>query len=85
MSFFLGKVKALALAYDSEQMDAPIVSAIGSDELAKEMLKQAKRSGVPIVRSDKMVKSMRDCEVCQTVPEVTYPDLAKIFSKYSIR
>lgn len=80
MSFFGKGLRAFALSYESESMDAPVVSAIGSNELAKAMYREAKRAGVPIFVSNKIIKSMRDCSVNEQIPEESYPDLAKIFA-----
>lgn len=84
MTLSLKKFKALALDYESSTMDAPIISAVGNNELARAMYRQAKRSGVPIVISDEIVKAMVDCEVNHEVPQDTYTQIAQIFNKYSI-
>lgn len=75
------KFKALALDYKAETMNAPQISAIGSNELAQAMYRQARRYSVPIVISDKIVKAMSLCHIDQEVPEETYPQIALIFNK----
>ena len=77
-------MKALALDYQSRLMNAPTVSAIGSDIVAKAMVKQAKRYGIPVVISDRIVNSINQCEIDMEVPEEMYLDIANIFAKYQI-
>lgn len=78
------RIKALALDYQADSMQAPKVSAIGSDKVATAMLKQARRCGIPVVVSDRIIKSIDTCELDQEVPQEMYLDLANFFAKYQI-
>ena len=79
------KIRAIALEYDSEEMDAPIVSALGANELASLIVKQAHKYSVPVVKSEKVIKKFNQIEVNQSLPEDLYAEVAKIFVKYSIK
>ena len=79
------KIRAVALEYDAEQMDAPIVAALGANEGASLIIKQAYKSSVPVVKSDKVVKKLNQIEMNQSIPEELYTEIANIFVKYSIK
>ena len=79
------KIRAIALEYDSEEMDAPLVAALGANELASLIVKQAYKSSVPVVKSDKIIKKFNQIEMNQSIPEELYAEVANIFVKYSIK
>lgn len=76
--------KAFALDYQADKMNAPIISALGVNELAKAMYRQAKRTGIPVVFSDEIILAIKHCEINQEVPADAYQQIAEIFNKYSI-
>jgi len=80
-----GKIRAIALEYNAEEMDAPIVSALGANELASLIVKQAYKCSVPVVTSDQIIKKFNQIEINETIPEDLYTEVANIFVKYSIK
>lgn len=78
---------AVALQYDSENMEAPEVIAKGADEVAKKIVEIATKSGVPIVRNPQVAWELfRSCEVGEQIPPSLYRAVAEILAYvYSLR
>ncbi len=79
------KIRAVALEYNAEEMDAPIVAALGANELASLIIKQAYKCSVPVVTSDEFIKKFNQIEVNEGIPEELYNEVANIFIKYNIQ
>ena len=72
---------AIAIKYDRDTMDAPIVLAKGSDELAQRMMKFAKENKVPIVQRTPVARFLWfNIEEGQAVPVQLYQALAEILN-----
>ncbi|KAF2957617.1 flagellar biosynthetic protein FlhB [Thermotoga sp. Ku-13t] len=78
---------AVALQYDSENMEAPEVIAKGADEVAKKIVEIATKSGVPIVRNPQVAWELfKSCEVGEQIPPNLYRAVAEILAYvYSLR
>jgi len=78
---------AVALQYDSEEMEAPEVVAKGADELARKIVKIAVDSNVPIVRNPQVAWELyKSCEVGDQIPPTLYRAVAEILAYvYSLR
>lgn len=78
---------AVALQYDSEQMEAPLVLAKGLDDLAKKIVEIATSHNVPIVRNPQVAWELyRSCEVGDQIPPNLYRAVAEILAHvYSLR
>ncbi|WP_372766062.1 flagellar biosynthesis protein FlhB [Pseudoalteromonas sp.] len=72
---------AVALKYDTEKAGAPIVVAIGGDELALQIRKIADRYEVPIVESPLLARSLYHTgEIGQQIPEQLFVAVAQVLA-----
>ncbi|MEJ5229984.1 MAG: EscU/YscU/HrcU family type III secretion system export apparatus switch protein [Pseudothermotoga sp.] len=69
---------AVALGYDPQKLDAPFVIAKGKDDLAKRIIEEAEKAGVPIVSSPELVKRLYKLEILQEIPDDLYVAVAQI-------
>jgi type III secretion protein U len=70
---------AVAIAYHRETDPAPYILAMGSDELAKRIIKFAEEYNVPIMRNIPLARRLWDgSEVNDFVPEDTYEAIVEI-------
>lgn len=78
---------AVALQYDSERMEAPVVLAKGLDDLAKKIVEIATSHNVPIVRNPQVAWELyKSCEVGDQIPPNLYRAVAEILAHvYSLR
>ena len=72
---------AVALKYDTEKAGAPIVIAIGGDEIALQIRKIAARYDVPIVESPLLARSLYHTgEIGQQIPEQLFVAVAQVLA-----
>jgi flagellar biosynthetic protein FlhB len=72
---------AVALSYDKEQSEAPVVVAKGIDFLALKIKEIALESKVPIVEDPALARALYDqVEVEQQIPQTMYKAIAEIFT-----
>lgn len=78
---------AVALQYDSENMNAPRVVAKGLDYLALQIRTIADEAGVPIVEEPPLARALyHNCEIDQEVPEELFKAVAQVLAYiYSLR
>ncbi|MGM9514309.1 EscU/YscU/HrcU family type III secretion system export apparatus switch protein [Roseateles sp. DB2] len=70
---------AVALRYEHGVTPAPVLLAKGTGMLAKEIRRQAQRSGVPIVHSPRLARALfKEVQQDSYVPEHWYPPVARI-------
>ncbi len=75
-----GLKKAAALQYDKEKDNAPSVTAHGSGETAKNIIKIAEKNGIPIKKDEDLVNMLSQIELNQEIPVELYKAVAEIFS-----
>jgi len=75
-----GLKKAAALQYDKEKDNAPSVTAQGSGETAKNIIKIAEKNGIPIKKDEDLVNMLTQIELNQEIPVELYKAVAEIFS-----
>jgi len=72
---------AVAIKYDNEQYNAPIVVAKGADNLAFLIKKIALESDIPMVENKYIARVLYDvCEPGQLIPENLYKAVAEILA-----
>jgi flagellar biosynthetic protein FlhB len=70
---------AVALRYDSKQMDAPIMVAKGADHLAERIREIARAYGVPIVRRPELARTIYSTvKTGNPIPEALYVAVAEV-------
>ncbi|AEH50784.1 flagellar biosynthesis protein FlhB [Pseudothermotoga thermarum] len=78
---------AVALKYDAEEMEAPIVLAKGLDELAQKIVEIARQNNIPIVRNPQVARQLYySVEVGEQIPPTLYRAVAEILAYvYSLK
>lgn len=69
---------AVALRYEHEETDAPEVLAKGSGELARKIIAEAHRAGIPVLRDAPLARSLHQLEIGEQIPEGLYEAVAAI-------
>ncbi len=72
------KLTAVALQYNHNIDDVPIISAQGQQLIAKEMQSIARRYGVQIHKNEKIVSATKGIECNSNIPQSIYYEVAKI-------
>jgi flagellar biosynthesis protein len=70
--------RAVALRY-SEGDRAPVVVARGRDELALQILNEAKRCGIPIVEEPELVLVLEKLKTGMEIPDNLYRAVSDVF------
>ncbi|HOJ88590.1 MAG TPA: flagellar biosynthesis protein FlhB [Pseudothermotoga sp.] len=78
---------AVALKYDSEEMEAPVVLAKGADEVAQKIVQIARQSGVPVVQNPEVARQLyKTTDIGEQIPAGLYRAVAEILAYvYSLR
>ncbi len=72
---------AVALRYDSTEMDAPMVVAKGSGHVAERIKEIAKENGVPVIENKPLAQSLyKMVEIGRTIPEALYKAAAEVLA-----
>lgn len=72
--------KAVALKYDDETNQAPIVTASGKRETANNIIKIATQNDIPIKKDEDLVNMLSQIELNQEIPIELYKTVSEIFS-----
>lgn len=72
--------KAVALQYDKEKDNSPLVTAQGTGETAKNIIKIAEENGIPIKKDEDLVNMLSQIELNQEIPVELYQAVSEIFS-----
>ncbi|WP_028511366.1 EscU/YscU/HrcU family type III secretion system export apparatus switch protein [Ruminococcus sp. NK3A76] len=76
---FQSKQKAVALKYDTERENAPVVVASGCGEVAKRIIDVAEKNGIPVYRDDSAASLMCMLQVGSSIPPELYEVIAGIY------
>jgi len=69
---------AVALGYQPEEDEAPVVLASGQNLVAKRIVEVARRHGIPVLRDVTLARSLVDVEIGEKIPEELYEAVAEI-------
>jgi len=72
------RLDAVALAYG--QLEAPVLTAKGSDELALAIIAEAKKQGVYIAQDAQLVAALSRLDLQQEIPRELYTAVAVVLS-----
>ena len=79
-----GHKRAIALEYDGNQ--APRISAIGSGELADQIVELARAHGVPMMENEELAVLLSQLDLGDEIPETLYRCVAQIIAfAYRVR
>jgi len=70
--------KAVALRYDPEKDNAPVVLAKGYGELAERIIKIARERNIPVVEDKNLISALIRVEVFEEIPPELYRAVAKV-------
>jgi flagellar biosynthetic protein FlhB len=72
---------AVALRYEAETMEAPVMVAKGADHLAEKIREIARAYGVPIIRRPELARTIyATVKIGNTIPETLYVAVAEILA-----
>jgi len=72
---------AVALRYETETMEAPVVVAKGADHLAEKIREVARAYGVPIIRRPELARTMYSTvDIGNPIPEALYVAVAEVLA-----
>ena len=71
--------KAVALKYEKESLNAPVVIAKGKGETAKKILQKAKEFDIPIFQNKALAESLLSVEVDEQIPPELYKAVVEVF------
>lgn len=72
---------AVALKYDTKEMDAPVMIAKGADLIAQKIKELAKENKVPLVENAPLARALFDSmEIDQMIPQEHYKAVAEVIS-----
>jgi flagellar biosynthesis protein len=72
--------QAIALTYQPEKNDAPVVVAKGKGYVAEKIIAAAKEHHVPIQEDVSLVQMLSQLQINEAIPEELYQAVAEIFS-----
>lgn len=73
------KKKAVALKYDTNKNNAPVVIAAGSGFIAQKVVEIAEESGVPVYRDDSLSVLLSQLEIGSEIPEELFSSIVDIY------
>lgn len=80
MSQFKDKPKrAVALKYDSNKNNAPVVVAAGSGYIADKVVEIAEESGVPVYKDDSLAVLLSQLDMGSEIPEELFSSIVDIY------
>lgn len=72
--------KAVALRYDQEVDQAPVVVAKGKGYLAENIINTANQSGIPIKEDNDLINYLMSLDLYEEIPPELYPIIAEILA-----
>lgn len=78
MSLYNNK-RAVALKYDSNKNNAPMVIASGSGYIANKVVEIAEENGVPIYKDDSLSILLSQLDVGSEIPEEMFSSIVEIY------
>lgn len=71
--------RAVAIKYDANKNNAPVVIASGSGYIANKVVEIAEDSGVPIYKDDSLSVLLSQLEIGSEIPEVLFGAIVDIY------
>ncbi len=77
--------RAIALRYEEELHDAPLVVSAGEGEMAERIERAARDYGVDVVRDVPLADALSELRIGDPIPEALYESIATILSEIAAR
>lgn len=71
--------KAVALKYDMEKNQAPVIVAAGKGHLAEKIVETAVESGVPVYEDNSLATTLAQLELGSEIPEELYETIVELY------
>ncbi|MDY0212116.1 MAG: flagellar biosynthesis protein FlhB [Desulfuromonadaceae bacterium] len=71
---------SIAIRYDNEEMDAPVVVAKGAEELAFRIREVAKEHNIPLVENVNVARALYGVDIGDVIPESMFKAVAEILA-----
>ncbi|MDD4781449.1 MAG: EscU/YscU/HrcU family type III secretion system export apparatus switch protein [Tissierellia bacterium] len=71
--------KAVALKYDTNKNNAPVVVAAGSGYIAEKIVEIAEGSGMPVYRDDSLSALLSQLDIGSEIPEELFSSIVDIY------
>jgi len=72
--------QAVAISYDPNQSDAPVVTAAGQGLVAEEIIRRAREAGVPVTEDARLAAVLSQIDVGQMIPPELYAVVAEVLA-----
>ena len=80
MAEFDTQKKAIAIKYDKEQGDAPVVLASGKGQIAEQIIKAAREAGLEITQDADLAELLAKIPVGTEIPVELYQAVAEVLA-----
>ena len=71
--------KAVALTYEEDKQNAPVIVASGMGYMAEKITEAARKSGVPVYEDDSLATLLSRLQLGAAVPEELYQAIIEIY------
>jgi flagellar biosynthesis protein len=72
--------RAVAISYDPDNADAPVVTAAGQGLVAEEIIRRARDAGVPVTEDPKLAAVLSQIDVGRAIPPELYAVVAEVLA-----
>lgn len=79
MSLYNNNKRAVALKYDTNKNNAPVVIASGAGYIANKVVEIAEESGIPIYRDDSLSILLSQLDIGSEIPEELFSTIVDIY------
>jgi len=79
MSLYNNNKRAVALKYDTNKNNAPVVIASGAGYIANKVVEIAEESGIPIYKDDSLSILLSQLDIGSEIPEELFSTIVDIY------
>ncbi len=72
--------EAIALSYNPQENNGPVVTAKGKGKIAESILAKAKEHDVPIYEDPNLLQLLGQLDMNESIPEELYQAVAEVFA-----
>ena len=72
--------RAVALTYDPDGSEAPVVTAVGQGAVAEEIIRRAREAGVPVTEDPRLAAVLSQLDVGREIPPELYVVIAEVLA-----
>ncbi len=72
---------AVSIHYDPDRMQAPLISGLAERLRVKDMLRLARRYGIPLEENAPLAAQLAELDESSEIPEDLYEEIAKLIAR----